>query len=101
MISQFVSSFNVNSQHQFLQEDLDYCWCDILIPTDIVGKENLDRQTFAIRDSVNRGPLLIRHDILESVDYLDESFAPQDMDDHDLCYRVYKRGCTLEKVNEF
>lgn len=98
--------YNINSQHQFLEENLDNCWCDILIATDIVGRENINRETFAIRDSVNRGPLLIRHDILQKVNYLDESFAPQDMDDHDLCYRVYKEtglkaGCYwLDIVSE-
>ena len=24
------------------------------------------------------------------MNYLDEAFAPQDMDDHDLCYRAFK-----------
>jgi glycosyltransferase involved in cell wall biosynthesis len=81
---------NINSIHQHMEYDLDNCWCDILLATDVAGRENIDRDTFAIRDSVNRGPLLIRHDILQKVNYLDEIFAPQDMDDHDLSYRVYK-----------
>lgn len=83
--------YNINSIHENMIENLDNCWCDILIATDIAGRENIDRDTFAIRDSVNRGPLLIKHEILQKVNYLDESFAPQDMDDHDLCYRVYKQ----------
>jgi len=83
--------YNKNSVHQYLEEDLDNCWCDILLATDVAGKENINRDTFAIRDTVNRGPLLIRHDILQKVNYLDEYFAPQDMDDHDLSYRVYKQ----------
>jgi len=81
---------NPNSVHQHMLNDLDNCWCDILVATDVAGRENIDRNTFAIRDSVNRGPLLIKHEILQKVNYLDEMFAPQDMDDHDLCYRVYK-----------
>jgi len=83
--------FNPNSKHQYLIEDLDDCWCDILQHTEHANRSTIDRDTFAVRDSANRGPLLIKHDILKSVGYLDETFAPQDMDDHDLCYKVYKK----------
>jgi glycosyltransferase involved in cell wall biosynthesis len=59
--------------------------------TDIAGKEsNMGRGIYAVRDSCNRGPLLLRHDTLEDVGYLDEAFAPLNMDDHDLCMRVWK-----------
>jgi hypothetical protein len=73
-----------------MKNNLNNCWCDILVATEVAGRENIERNTFAIRDSVNRGPLLIRHDVLQKVGYLDEAFAPQDMDDHDLSYRVFK-----------
>lgn len=48
------------------------------------------RDIFAVRCSVNRGPLMIDHSDLKKLNYLDEIFAPQDMDDHDLCCRAYK-----------
>lgn len=64
---------------------------DIIIPIDLANRENMDRQTFAIRQSVNRGPLMIKHDDLRSLNYLDEVFAPFEMDDHDLCYRAQKQ----------
>lgn len=57
------------------------------------GKDfNTPRDIFAIRDSCNRGPLLLRHDLLEKLNYLDEAFAPQFLDDHDLCHRAYQDG---------
>ena len=49
------------------------------------------RDIFAIRDVAPRGPLLLRHDTLESVGYLDEDFAPGMLDDHDLHARVFKK----------
>lgn len=83
--------YNPHSIHQHMVENLDNCWCDIINHTDHAHSKNIDRNTFAIRDSVNRGPLLLRHDIMKTLNYLDEEFAPQDMDDHDLCYRAYKQ----------
>lgn len=82
--------YNSGSVHQYLKEDLDNCWCDILVHTDHKHRNNTDRETFAIRDSGNRGPLLLRHDIVKKLNYLDETFSPSDMDDHDICYRAYK-----------
>jgi len=82
--------YNPNSIHQYIEEDLDDCWSDILIHTNHAHKDNTPRNIFAIRDSVNRGPLLLSHDIVKKLNYLDESFAPSDMDDHDICYRAYK-----------
>lgn len=83
--------FNPNSIHLGMEEDLDNCWCDIVEHVDHAAKNHgLDRNTFAIRCSVNRGPLMIDHGDLKKLNYLDEAFAPQDMDDHDLCYRAYK-----------
>lgn len=67
-------------------------WSDILIHTDHANKSNIDRNTFAIRDSVNRGPLLLSHSVFKSLNYFDEIFAPLDLDDHDLMYRAYKKG---------
>jgi len=80
--------YNPNSIHINLKEDLDYCWCDILNHIQHADKNSLDRNTFGVRSAVNRGPLMINHDDLEKLNYLDESYAPLDMDDHDLCYRA-------------
>ena len=83
--------FNPNSKHLGMEEDLDDCWCDILEHVDHAGrKEFLQRDEFAVRCSVNRGPLMIDHSDLQKLNYLDETFEPQDMDDHDLCYRAFK-----------
>lgn len=57
----------------------------------IVGKEsNLAKGVYAVRDSCNRGPLVLNHSILEKLNYLDEEFAPLHLDDHDLCMRAWK-----------
>lgn len=82
--------YNPNSKDQYEHQDGDSDWCDILIHTNHAMRGNFPRDIFAVRDSANRGPLLLRHDILQKLNYLDEVFAPQDMDDHDLCYRAYK-----------
>ena len=67
-------------------------WADILIATDHVQKEfNQSRNVFTVRNNVNRGPLLIKHDVLKDLDYLDEDYSPQELDDADLCYRAYKQ----------
>jgi len=88
--------FNPESKHLNMLEDLDDCWCDIINHVDHAGRPwNLSRDVFAIRQCVNRGPLAINHDDLYELDYLDETFAPLDMDDHDLCFRMAKK---LNKV---
>jgi GT2 family glycosyltransferase len=57
-----------------------------------VGKEsNLAKGIFVIRDSCNRGPLLLEHAALDNLGYLDEQFAPLHLDDHDICMRAYKQ----------
>lgn len=84
-------TYNSNSIHKDMKEDLSDCWCDIINYTELASRYNFPRDIFAIRDSANRGPLLLRHDVLQNLGYLDEVFSPQDMDDHDLCYRAYKK----------
>jgi hypothetical protein len=64
-------------------------WTDILHYYDLVNRSNISRNTFSIRDSANRGPLLLRTSSLQKLNYLDPAFAPLDMDDHDLCMRAY------------
>ena len=71
---------------------IDSRWSDILIHTDHTERvRGLSRDTFAIRDSVNRGPLLIKHDVLKHFNYLDEAYSPQDLDEHDLCFKAYNQ----------
>lgn len=41
--------------------------------------------------SINRGPLMIRRSHLEQLGYIDEEFAPFELDDLDLCCRAYKK----------
>ena len=65
-------------------------WCDIFEHVDHASDAHeLSRDVFAVRSSCNRGPLMINLEDLERVGYLDEAFAPCDMDDHDLMYRAY------------
>ena len=66
-------------------------WTDILNWSELVRGSTLQQGEFVIRDSVNRGPLLLRTSSLKKLNYLDPSFAPLDMDDHDLCYRAYSQ----------
>lgn len=88
--------YNSNSHHASLSKEqdlsIDNCWSDIVLTLDKAEKNSgLPRDIFAIRNSVNRGPLLLRHDIFSSVSYLNEKFAPLDQDDADLNYRVFKK----------
>ena len=87
--------FNPNSTHLGMEEDLDNCWCDIVDPCDEANQSNIDRNTFAVRGTVNRGPLMINSEDLRKMNYFDEEFSPQDMDDHDLMFRMRKK---LNKV---
>ena len=87
--------FNPHTLHLNMPNELDHCWCDVLNHVDHAHRGNTPREEFAIRSSVNRGPLMILHEDLQKLNYLDEEFSPQDMDDHDFCYRAKK---TLNKV---
>jgi glycosyltransferase involved in cell wall biosynthesis len=82
---------NPNSQHINLDQIPNGIWSDILIHTDHADRNNTPREIFEIRDSSNRGPLMINHSDMEKMGYFDEVFSPQDMDDHDLHYRVKKK----------
>lgn len=82
--------FNPKSKHRKTKKNNNYEWCDILNHVDHANRDNTARDTFSIRQCVNRGPLALNHSDLVSLDYFDESFAPQDMDDHDLCFRMQK-----------
>lgn len=81
--------YNPNNRGE--KEDISG-WSDILIHCDHANKNSIDRNIFGIRDSINRGPVFFKKDILEKLNYFDEKFYPQDMDDHDLCYRSHDLG---------
>ena len=83
-------TINPNSQHVGMKDNLDNCWCDILQACDQARSNNTSRDTFAVRGTVNRGPLMINHEDLIKMNYFDESYSPQDMDDHDLMFRMRK-----------
>lgn len=56
----------------------------------ISGRESgLAKGIYSVRDSCNRGPLLLQHEALEKLNYLDDAFAPINLDDHDLCMRAW------------
>ena len=80
--------YNKDSKHIGMSENLDDCYCDILIHCDHADNTSIPRDTFAVRGSVNRGPLMIKLDDLKTLNYLDEEYAPLDMDDHDLMFRA-------------
>jgi glycosyltransferase involved in cell wall biosynthesis len=93
---------NTNSVHLGMEEDLDNCWCDILQSCDEADVSNTPRDTFAVRATVNRGPLMINLKDLKKLKYLDETYSPQDMDDHDLMFRAHKelgKVCGLYPIN--
>ena len=50
-----------------------------------------ERCTFYIRDSGNRGPLLVRHSALRQLGYFDEVHFWLDNSDHDLLARAYQQ----------
>lgn len=66
-------------------------WTDIMIHVDHANKKTISRDTFAIRQCVNRGPLALNYGDLVTMNYFDEAFAPLDMDDHDLCFRMMEK----------
>ncbi len=61
--------------------------------TDSIGKElnNLSRNIFAIRDVINRGPVAFNMYHLSKLNYLNENYAPSDLDDADLSLRAWEK----------
>jgi len=82
---------NPNSRDVSLDYDPEDHWQDIIIDCDHAMNHNTARDKFYIRNTANRGPLMFDHQILEKLNYLDESFAPQDMDDHEFNHRAYQQ----------
>jgi len=90
--SRTAHNYKINSQSQHLaKEPTDNGWSDILESCDAAKPDNTPRNIFAVRNTVNRGPLMINHKDLEEMKYLDEEFSPQDMDDHDLMFRMREK----------
>jgi len=83
--------FNPESPYIGMEEDIDTGWCNIVEPCDEANRSNISRDVFAVRGTVNRGPLMIKLEDLKELDYFDEAFSPQDMDDHDLMFRMRKK----------
>ena len=79
---------NPDSRHLGMKEDLDDCWCDICRVADPADRSNTPRGEFAVRASVNRGPLMVHAGDFRRMKGFDESFAPLDMDEHDLMFRM-------------
>lgn len=52
---------------------------------------SLSRDTFALRDVVNRGPIAFDAAKLRALDFLNEAYAPSDLDDADLCLRAFEQ----------
>jgi len=48
------------------------------------------RDFYYIRDICNRGPLVVDNEKIQKLNYFDEIFWPQNMDDHDICFRAWK-----------
>ncbi len=82
--------FNYNSLDVLYQGEPRAAWSDILNHIEHAQGENIGRDIFAVRDCVNRGPLAICKKTFDSVGGFDEIFSPQDMDDHDFCFRVMR-----------
>lgn len=81
---------NPNSIYLNAEKIPNGVWSDILIHVNHADRKNTPRDIFEIRDSSNRGPLMINASDFEKLGYFDEIFAPLDMDDHDLHYRAKK-----------
>ena len=61
--------------------------------TNVFGADvHSPRDIFGIRDIIVRGPIMFNHAILKEMNYLDEEFAPLNLDDKDLCYRAWRKG---------
>jgi glycosyltransferase involved in cell wall biosynthesis len=51
-------------------------------------REGYPRDHFGVREMANRGPLMYNYSDVVKLNYLDEEFAPNSYDDHDISYRA-------------
>lgn len=79
---------NPDSIHLGMTADLDDCWCDICRVADPADRSNTPRDVFAVRATVNRGPLMVSAADFRRMGCFDEIYAPLDMDEHDLMFRA-------------
>lgn len=84
-------TINPNSVHIHDTEPRDTEWSDILLHCDYANRNTISRETFGVRCSANRGPLMINHADFEIIGFFDEVIVRQDFDDHMLMYDVKKR----------
>jgi glycosyltransferase involved in cell wall biosynthesis len=82
---------NPDSKHIQNSANNNNEWSDILLSVDHANRNTIHRSMFAIRQCVNRGPLAINHADFKALGFFDEDFAPLDMDDHDLCFRMTEK----------
>lgn len=82
--------FNEASEDIHMREINLGKWSDVLTHCDHADKNRVERGVFSVRDSVNRGPLMLNREDVVKLGYLDEIYAPQEMDDHDLMFRAKK-----------
>lgn len=91
--SKAAHGLTVNAHSNYYRYGRDFRslgWSDLLNYTDVANRHNTPRNIFAVRGSVNRGPLMLDREKLEVLGLFDEEFAPQNMDDHELCTRARK-----------
>jgi len=64
-----------------------------LIYRNQVSRESisLPRNIFAVRDVINRGPIAFNMNHLRKLDFLNENYAPSDLDDADLSLRAWEK----------
>ena len=65
-------------------------YAELDCPDAATRERGLSRDTFAIRDTANRGPLALDAEKVRVLRYLDERFAPYIWDEHDLNLRAYR-----------
>ncbi len=73
-------------------------WSDVLCHLDHANNKIVDRNSFCVRDSCNRGPLMLRLADVKKLNYLDEIYSPQELCEADLMFRAKKE---LNKVCGF
>ena len=61
--------------------------------TNVAGRDgDGTRGVFSIRDAINRGPILLRNDVVKKLNYFNEEFSPLALDDIDISMRAKKSG---------
>jgi glycosyltransferase involved in cell wall biosynthesis len=83
--------YNKNNTDEYKEKIEEGRWANILYHADHADKTNIDRNTFAIRDTGNRGPLLIKNDIFKKIGGFSEKIIKQDLDDHYFFYTAFKQ----------